>query len=117
VLSSSAHNATLAIKDEKSERKYHQIGGTDRNRMTLFGHLEIIESDKEQNIAAKVFGNYHKDAKAYYPGKGPHKALWSRFVVERIYWIGGEHCFLLHNFCRLLARRTDQIILSYDVWH
>lgn len=59
--------------------------------MTLFGYLEIIESEKEQNLASRVFGKYHKDAKAYYPGKGPHKALWSRFVVERIYWIGGEH--------------------------
>lgn len=58
--------------------------------MTLFGHLEILESEKEQQKAAKVFGKYHKDAKAYYPGKGPHKAFWSKFIVDRIYWIGGE---------------------------
>lgn len=66
--------------------------------MTLFGHLEIIENEDEQKLAAKVFGKYHKDAKAYYPGKGPHKALWSRFVVDRIYWIGGRFSFVLGLF-------------------
>lgn len=100
VLNSTTHNATLAIKDELSERKYHQIGGTDRNRMTLFGHLEIIQDEAEQELAAKVFGKYHRDAKAYYPGKGPHRALWSRFVVEKIYWIGGEHHFGLGLYPR-----------------
>jgi hypothetical protein len=58
--------------------------------MTLFGHLETIQDDKEKLHAAKVFGHVHKDAKAYYPGKGPHEAFWTRFVVERAYWIGGE---------------------------
>lgn len=58
--------------------------------MTMFGHLEIIDDEHEQKVAAKTFAKYHRDAVAYYPGRGPHKALWSRFVVERIYWIGGK---------------------------
>lgn len=63
----------------------------------MFGHLEIIEDEHEQKVAAKTFAKYHRDAVAYYPGRGPHKALWSRFVVERIYWIGGEFYTELAN--------------------
>lgn len=71
-ISSEYHNATMAVKDEAAERKLGRWGATDRNRLTLFGNLAKIEDEAEKHKAAKVFGKYHKDAKAYFPGGGPH---------------------------------------------
>lgn len=101
------HNATMSVKDEAAERKYGRFGATDRNRAVFFGSLERIPKEDEDELrrAERAFGKVHRcagrerqgaklsslcrDAKAYFPGKGPHYAYWSVFKVERIYWIGG----------------------------
>ena len=83
------HNATVAIKDEEAERRLGRWGATDRNRVTLFGSLETIQGKEAIKTAEKAFAKSHKDAIAYFPGKGPHVAYWATFKVERIYWVGG----------------------------
>lgn len=83
------HNATMAIKDEDAERRLGRFGATDRNRVTLFGSLEKIEDEGDLEAARRTFAETHKDAVAYFPGKGPHYAWWARFKVSRVYWIGG----------------------------
>ena len=83
------HNATVAIKDEDAERRLGRWGATDRNRVSLFGSLETIQGEKAIKAAETTFAKTHKDAIAYFPGKGPHQAYWAVFKVERIYWVGG----------------------------
>ena len=77
------HNATISVQDEAAERKYGRFGATDRNRAVFFGSLQRIpkEDAVELQKAEKAFGKVHKDAKAYFPGKGPHFAYLSVFKV------------------------------------
>lgn len=89
ILQAPHHNATFSIMDQSAERKSGRLGATDRNRLALFGHVERLTDQNDIDEAAKVFGHYHKDAKAYYPGNGPHYAFWARFNVDRVYWLGG----------------------------
>ena len=75
--------------DQAAERHEGRIGATDRNRVALFGHLEKLTEQSDMETAAKVFGRYHRDAKAYYPPQGPHYAFWAILRVDRVYWLGG----------------------------
>lgn len=63
-------------------------------RTTLFGHIEVYDTSiqsTEVGEISKCFLRYHPDAKAWAPGspQSPHRAVWVKLVVDRIYAVGG----------------------------
>ncbi|KDN50843.1 hypothetical protein K437DRAFT_233479 [Tilletiaria anomala UBC 951] len=74
-----------------------------KNRMTLFGHIVQVPSlssaispvvssqHDEAHSLAQCFLSYHPDSAHWAPGstESPHTAFWARFVVDRVYHVGG----------------------------
>lgn len=63
-----------------------------KQRLTLFGHIERINSDNDQiHRLKKCFVRAHPDALHWTPGSGdsPHEAFWCTFHVDRVYRVGG----------------------------
>jgi len=89
IIDSDRHNVTFAVKDELAYRKLGAYGATDRNRVTVFGSMHEVTDEAEISKAVRTFGKVHKDAKAYFPGKGPHQAFWAVIRVQAVYWVGG----------------------------
>ncbi len=69
-------------------------GMPSKNRMTLFGHVQDLEGEDEDEKAAlqKCFLVSHPDAAHWAPGseESPHQASWVRFVVDNVYHVGGQ---------------------------
>ncbi|UZJ51926.1 hypothetical protein CBS101457_001246 [Exobasidium rhododendri] len=63
-----------------------------KQRLTLFGHLETLEDlEKEDTKVQGCYLNYHPDASHFAPGSkdSPHLAVWTRFVIDKVYRVGG----------------------------
>lgn len=62
-----------------------------KQRLTLFGHLETFAKDKADSKQLQdCYLSYHPDAKHFIPGSdSPHLALWTTFIVDRVYRVGG----------------------------
>ena len=69
-----------------------------KNRMTLFGHVELLGngtapsvSKQETQSLASCYKSFHPDTAPWLPGRTdtPHRTEWARFVVDKIYHVGG----------------------------
>lgn len=65
-----------------------------KQRLTLFGHLETLDTLQEASSKLKdlqkCYLSYHPDARHFIPGSdSPHLALWTRFIVDKVYRVGG----------------------------
>lgn len=107
-LSSSSRNATMivssspdpAIPDPRHtdkdghawdpNRPSWRRGMPSKQRMTLYGHLDRIAKEEADKVSA-CYLKQHPDAEHWAPGsdESPHVAFWTRFVVDRIYRVGG----------------------------
>ncbi|PWN51150.1 hypothetical protein IE53DRAFT_386508 [Violaceomyces palustris] len=65
-------------------------GMPSKGRVTLMGHFEELEEQAWQS-AEKCFFSHHPDARHWgRPGPdSPHTPFWTRFVIDKVYWIGG----------------------------
>lgn len=66
-------------------------GMPSKQRITLFGHFERLTDKEEIEKVAPCYKSIHPDAKHWAPGSkdSPHVAFWTRFVVDKIYRVGG----------------------------
>jgi len=63
-----------------------------KQRLTLFGHLETLkELNSDDQKVQDCYLTYHPDATHFVPGSkdSPHLAIWTRFIVDRVYRVGG----------------------------
>lgn len=65
-----------------------------KQRLTLFGHLETVNDSQVEEEDASLqscYLSYHPDASHFIPGSkdSPHLAVWTRFIVDRVYRVGG----------------------------
>lgn len=76
------------------ERPSWRRGMPSKGRATLFGHFENLsksESSDSLDALAKCYLSHHPDASHWAPGssESPHVPFWARFVVDKVYWVGG----------------------------
>ncbi|KAN0065092.1 hypothetical protein ACQY0O_001588 [Thecaphora frezii] len=77
------------------ERPRWRRGMPSKGRATLFGHFELLDgaaaAAHDRDALARCYLSHHPDAKHWAPGarESPHIPFWAKFVVERIYWVGG----------------------------
>lgn len=78
-------------------------GAPSKGRVTLFGTVELLSSSSSSpsssssedeltpSQARKCYLSYHEDASHWAHGApdSPHTALWARFRVQKVYWVGG----------------------------
>lgn len=66
-------------------------GMPSKQRITLFGHFERMTDREEIEKVAPCYEHIHPDAKHWTPGNkdSPHVAFWTRFIVDKIYRVGG----------------------------
>ena len=63
--------------------------------MTLFGHVEDLKERADEESSSDALGKcflfYHPDSKHWAPGAedSPHQSSWVRFVVDKLYHVGG----------------------------
>lgn len=63
-----------------------------KQRLTLFGHLETFPKGKNDSKDLQdCYLSYHADASHFTPGSSdsPHVAIWTTFVVDKVYRVGG----------------------------
>ncbi|EPQ26957.1 uncharacterized protein PFL1_05592 [Pseudozyma flocculosa PF-1] len=117
VLTSPSKNATVAIAsntdpavpdrrhsshDDPShpqwdpKRPSWRRGMPSKGRATFFGHFELLDETStapgtDRDDLSRCFLSHHRDASHWAPGakESPHVPFWARFVVGRIYWVGG----------------------------
>ena len=88
-------NVSLSLSwwDEYIHLTHHQPwSAANLPRLSLVGYLEEIPMDeaKEKEIPG-CFTRLHGDSRMWLPGKkwAAHQGLWTRIVVQEVYWIGG----------------------------
>ncbi|POW16570.1 hypothetical protein PSHT_06624 [Puccinia striiformis] len=86
----STMDLTLAINDELGTvQRRGAIWAANRRRLSFFGELEILENEEEQEEAKTLYEKVHPDSSLWNGQGGPHKSLWARLSVRKVYYFGG----------------------------
>lgn len=74
-----------------SNRPNWRRGMPSKQRITLFGHFEKLNDKEEIEKVTPCYKQIHPDAKHWAPGSkdSPHIAFWTRFIVDKVYRVGG----------------------------
>ncbi|GAA97474.1 uncharacterized protein L969DRAFT_91343 [Mixia osmundae IAM 14324] len=88
---SGKNSASVSLFDNVGERKANgSLWANNRNRAVLYGHFRLLnETSPAAAQAAEDYGRVHPDSKFYFPPHNIHYSIWTRFVVEDVYWFGG----------------------------
>jgi hypothetical protein len=77
-------------KSWQPSRPEWRRGMPSKQRITLYGHFERVHGESIGSLAS-CYTARHPDAVHWAPGSedSPHVAYWIRFVVDRVYRVGG----------------------------